>query len=230
MLFGQVITATTASIGNYIVSDNKNKIFQVFKKIRFINFYISMFTSICLLLIIQPFINIWVGKNFLLEYSIVIVLVFNFFQKMQRNTYNAFKDSAGIWKEDKFIPLIESALNILFSIIGIKIFGLIGVFIGTIISGLVLWCYSYPKYVYKKLLKRSYKNYAIETIGYILTFILIALTTYGFSLIFSFDNLIIQIIVELIICISIPNLLFYVIFRKTDNFGYIKYLIKNAKK
>lgn len=230
MLFGQVITATTASIGNYIVSENKNKIFQVFKKIRFINFYISMFTSICLLLIIQPFINIWVGKNFLLEYSIVIVLVFNFFQKMQRNTYNAFKDSAGIWKEDKFIPLIESALNILFSIIGIKIFGLIGVFIGTIISGLVLWCYSYPKYVYKKLLKRSYKNYAIETIGYILTFILIALTTYGFSLIFSFDNLIIQIIVELIICISIPNLLFYVIFRKTDNFGYIKYLIKNAKK
>lgn len=230
MLFGQVITATTASIGNYLVEENKKKTFQVFKKIRFINFYISMFTAICLLLIIQPFITIWVGKDLLLEYSVVIVLVFNFFQKMQRNTYNAFKDSAGIWKEDKFVPIIESILNIVFSIIGIKLWGLIGVFIGTIISGLVLWCYSYPKYVYKKLTKRKYSQYALETIGYILTFILIALTTYGFSLMFEFNNLIIQIIIELAICITIPNLLFYAIFRKTDNFGYIKYLIKKAKK
>ena len=230
MLFGQVITATTASIGNFLVEENKKKTFKVFKKIRFINFYISMFTSICLLLIIQPFITIWVGEDLLLEYSVVIVLVFNFFQKMQRNTYNAFKDSAGIWREDKFVPLMESILNIVFSIIGIKLWGLIGVFIGTIISGLVLWCYSYPKYVYKRLIKRSYKQYALETIGYIFTFILIALTTYGFSLMFEFNNLIIQIIIELAICITIPNLLFYAIFRKTDNFGYIKYLIKKAKK
>ena len=228
MLFGQVITATTASIGNYLIK-GKNT-FQVFKKIRFINFYISTFTAICLLLIIQPFINIWVGEEYLLEYSVVIVLVFNFFQKMQRNTYNAFKDSAGIWREDKFVPLVESVLNIVFSIVFIKIFGLLGVFLGTIISGLALWCYSYPKYVYKKLLNRSYFDYAKETIGYILIFILITITTYGISLIPTFDNLIIQIIAELLICITIPNILIFVIFHKTDNYKYIKYLLKNIKK
>ena len=98
---------------------------------------------------------------------------------------------------------------------------------GTIISGLTLWCYSYPKFVYKRLFNRSYLDYAKETIGYILLFIIVATITYGISMLFVVNSVLLQVIINIIMCCIIPNLILYIIFRKTDNFMYFKNLIFN---
>lgn len=225
-LFSQFISSTTSSVGNLLVENNPEKSYDVFKKIRFLNFWLACFSGICLLVIIQSFIKVWIGQEYLLNMLVVATLVFNYFQKIMRNTYMAFKDSAGIWKEDKYVPLIESLLNIVFSILLLKIFGLAGVFMGTIISGLALWCYSYPKYVYKKLFKRSYLNYAKETISYIMLFILLSIITYGISSLFVVSNVYLQLLTNIIISIIIPNVLLFILFNKTDNYVYFKNLIK----
>ena len=225
-LFSQIIVSTTASIGNLLVTETTDKRFKVFKKIRFLNFWIATFASTSILVIMNSFIKIWVGEEYLLSTFVLVVLVLNFYQKMMRYSYSIFKESAGIYVEDKFVPLIESALNIIFSIIFLKIFGLAGVFIGTIISGLALWCYSYPKFIYKKLFNRTYTEYAGETIGYIILFIIILSITYLISLIFKIDNILLQLIINIVICIVIPNLLLILLFYKSDNFKYYKNLIK----
>lgn len=224
-LFTQIISSTAASVGDLLVISNKEKIYSVFKKMRFLNFWIATFSSICIFLIIQPFIVIWVGKEYQLNLLVLIVLVFNYFQKIQRCTYSTFKDAAGIWEEDKFVPLIESALNIVFSIICLKIFGLAGVFMGTIISSLSLWCYSYPKLVYNKLFNRSYRDYIKETIGYGLLFIIIGFISYEISLVFIVDNVLLQLLINVIICLIIPNFILFILFRKTENFKYFKGLL-----
>lgn len=226
-IFSQVISSTTASVGNLLVSSDEIKKFNVFKKIRFLNSWISIFTSVSLIVIIQPFISLWVGSQYQLSMMVVCVIVLNFFQKMQRQTYSTFKDSAGIWIEDRFIPLMEASINIIFSIICLKLFGLAGVFMGTIISGLVLWCYSYPKFVYKRLFNRTYLEYINETIGYILLFIIIAVITYGISMIFVVNNQLLQVIINAIICCIVPNFILFIIFRKTENFKYFKDLVFN---
>lgn len=230
VLFGQIISSSTASVGNLLISNDENKSYNVFKKIRFLNSWISIFTATAFLVIVQPFICVWVGEEYLLEFSVVLVISFNYFQKMQRNVYNTFKDSAGIWREDKYVPLVESLINIVFSIVLLKIFGLAGVFMGTIISGLVLWCYSYPKFVYKKLFNRNYREYAKETIGYIVLFVVISIITYLISLLFTANSFILQVIINAIICIIIPNAILILIFRKTDEFNYYINLIKKIYK
>ncbi len=224
-LFGQIISSATASVGNLLISNDKKKSYEVFDKMRFLNSWISIFSAVSFFVIVQPFVKIWVGEEYLLGIGTVAVITFNYFQKMQRNSYSTFKDSAGIWREDKFVPLIESLLNIIFSIICLKIFGLAGVFMGTIISGLALWCYSYPKFVYKKLFNRSYKDYALETLGYILLFILVALPTYLVSTVLIVNNVLLQIIINAIICLIIPNLILLIVFRKNKNLKYFKDLI-----
>lgn len=224
-LLSQMITSVTASVGNLIATESCQKSYEIFKKLRFLNFWFACFSAICILTIMQPFIKIWVGKEYLLSFFTLVTLVFNYFQNMMKNTYNTFKDSAGIWEEDKFVPLVESTLNIIFSIVCLKIFGLAGVFIGTIISGLALWCYSYPKFVYKKLFGKSYKNYAKETIGYIVLFILIATITYGITSVITLQNDFIQIIINVAICCIVPNLIMFMIFRRTENFQYFLELI-----
>ncbi|MCI9585765.1 MAG: oligosaccharide flippase family protein [Bacilli bacterium] len=226
-LFGQAITALTPSVGNLLISESHKKRYDTFKKIRFANFWIACITSIALLIIITPFITIWLGDKFLLEQTVLIVLVFNFFQNMMKYSYICFKDAAGIYYEDRFIPIIESLLNIILSIIFVKIFGLVGVFLGTIISGLIIWCYSYPKYIYKNLFNRTYLSYAKETLGYILLFIITCIITYLFSSIFGFNNIYITLIINILICLTIPNIILFITFHKTDNF---KYYITKIKK
>lgn len=96
---------------------------------------------------------------------------------------------------------------------------------GTVISGLALWCYSYPKYVYKNLFDREYKDYIKETIGYIFLFILIAVFSYFISGLFVVQSNLLQVIVNIFISILIPNLLILLMFYKTEQFKYFKNLI-----
>lgn len=145
-VINHIIQATRASVGNLLVTESKKKQFDIFNKIRFVNFWISCFSSICIFIIMDSFITIWIGYKFVLPTKVLLVLVINFFIVSSRSTYGAFKEAAGIFYEDRFVPIIESLLNIVLSIIFVKKFGLMGVFMGTVASGLVLWCYSYPKY------------------------------------------------------------------------------------
>lgn len=226
ILFGQTITSITASVGNMLATESTTKKMNIFKKIRFFNFWLSCFSATSILVIIQPFIKMWVGKEYLLNFSVVIALVFNYFQKSMRNVYITFKDSGGIWEEDKFIPLIESIVNIVCSIVLLKIFGLIGVFLGTIISGLILWCYSYPKFVYKNMLGGNYKQYIKETIGYILIFCLISILTNHIANIVSINNIYLQIFINCIICLIVSNVILWMIFKNTDNYIYLQNIVK----
>ena len=229
-VFGQIITSFTASIGNMLVTESKEKCYDIFKKIRFFNFWLATFASCSVLVIMDSFISIWIGDKYILPLFVLEVLVFNLYQKLMRNSYMSFKEAAGIYYEDRFVPLIEATLNIIVSIFCCKLFGLAGVFMGTVISGLALWCYSYPKYVYKKLFNRSYIEYAKETIGYIILFVLIASGTYCLSTIINFSNIYLEFISNAMISLIIPNALLFIIFFKTDNFKYYSNLLKNVIK
>lgn len=227
----QVTDATAPSVGNLLITESTEKQFDVFKKMRFINFWIATFCSICLYQIMEPFITIWIGKEYILPNVVLLVLTINFYQKNMRNTYLTFKSTAGIFYEDRYIPIIESILNIVISIFLVKRIGLVGVFIGTIISGLSLWLYSYPICVYKKLFKRKYIDYLKETGGYIFIFIVTLFLTNRICNLIEFTNNTFMLISERILtCLIIPNIILFILFHKSDKFIYIKELTKRIIK
>ena len=200
-------------------------IYRLVEKINFINFWITTFSGICILNLIDPFITLWIGEKYLLGFDVLIVLVLNYYQRMMRYSYSVFKEAAGIYYEDRFVPLIESVLNIIFSIILLKIFGLKGVFIGTLVSSLALWGFSYPKYVYKKLFNQNMKSYIFENIKYLIIFILLVILSIIKVFIFKFDSAFITLFINLIISIIIPNLIIILIFHKNEEFKYFIKLI-----
>lgn len=229
-LFGQVINVLTPSVGNLLVEGNVQKNYDVFKRIRFLNFWIATFSGVCLLVMMDSFITIWIGKEYILSFFVLVVLVINYYQKSMRTSYNVFKEAAGIYYEDRFVPLFESFINIVASIVLLHYFGLAGVFMGTIVSGFMLWGYSYPKYVYKKLFGRDYLVYAKETIGYILLFLIVASGTYYLANMLSFSNIYFNFISHMIIAFAIPNIILLILFYKTDNFQYYIGLLKKLRK
>ena len=223
-IFGNIIQVTTPSIGNMLLENNCEKNYQIFKKIIFLNFWIATFTSVCLLLITEPFITMWLGRKNLLDFTVLLVLVINYFQMMMRSTYNSFKDAAGIWVEDRIVPLIQLSINIISSIILLHFFGLKGVFMGTIICNFTVWFYSYPKYIYKRLFNRSVISYYFE--------LLIRLLLFAFILTISWfiNQYSLNIFTSVIISIIVPNLLLFIIYFKSNEFKYYYHLLINPIK
>ena len=229
-LFGQVIRVITPSVGNMLVKESSEKSFEIFKRVRFLNFWIATFSGISLLVVMNSFITVWIGSKYLLATCVLIVLVLNYYAKSMRSCHMIFKEAAGIYYEDRYIPLLESILNIVASLILLKYFGLAGIFMGTIISSLVLYCISYPKYVYKKLFNRSYLNYTKETLGYLSIFLVLAVITYKISRLIVISNAFLSLIINCLIAVVIPNLVLLIIFWHTDNFKYYLNLLKSFKK
>lgn len=226
-LIYESMSSTIAPLGDMLIEKNFDKNYNVYKKIKFLNFWIALFSAICLLVITQDFICIWIGKKYLLSEFTLLILVINFYQKIIQRTYRNFKDAAGIWEKDKYIPILELIINIITSIVLLKVFGLAGIFMGTIISSLPYWFYSYPIFIYKGLFKRSYWKYILEMLEYIILFVFIGGVTYFVASLFVVKNLLLQVFVDLIVCIIIPNILLLLIYRKTDEFRYFFNLMKN---
>ncbi len=232
-LFNPALTALTPSVGNLLVSGNKEESYRVFRKIRFMNFWIAAFAGTSLLIMLQPFVGAWFGEKYLLSYPVIIVLSLQFFQFLMRGSYNSFQDAAGIFYENRFVPVFESIINLAASILFLKLFGLAGVFMGTIASSMALWCFSYPKYVYTRLFGRSIRDYARETLGYLAVFIMVCAATVaivtGLNL-FSPDKGFGLVVKNLIFCAVIPNALLFIVFRKSDCLGYFMGLLKGKAK
>lgn len=224
-LIGQVFSPLIASVGNLLVTSNIEKKYEVYRKIEFFNFWITCFCSICLLVIIKPFIIIWIGEEYLLSDFTVIVLVINFYFQILRYRTNIFKEAAGIFYEDRFIPIVESIINIVSSLVLVKLIGLPGVFIGTILSNFLLIFYSHPKYVYEKIFKRKYITYLISTIKYFITFVSIAIVVYALSSIIVINDIYIDFIYKTALTTILTNLLLILLFRKTEEFKYFIKLI-----
>ena len=194
------------------------------------NFWLVTFSATAFLTIVQSFITVWVGEEYLLNIFIVIILTLNYYQKMMRSAYDTFKESAGIWYEDKNIPIIESLINIIASIVLLKIIGIAGIFLGTIISGLVIWFYSYPKFVYSKIFDRSYKSFFYDNLRYFIIFIIITTVSFFISLLIKNSNIFINLIYNAIIGIFLPNILLFCVYHKTDKYKYFKEILKKLFK
>lgn len=229
-LFSQMLYGVSASVGHLLVENNVKKSYEVFNKLRFINFWIATISGVCICVIIQAFVSIWLGGNYLLSYSVVIVLSINLFLKLMTCSFSIYKESAGIFKEDRFIPIIESIINIVVSVILVKIIGIAGVFIGTIVSSLTYFLYSYPRFIYKGIFKRNYIQYIKENGKYLIIFFIILAISIFVSIVFEHTNLYINFIIKCLIGFIIPNLMIVLLYRKKDEFKFVISVIKSIFK
>lgn len=220
MIFGQVFSSLTSSIGNLCTEKNYRKNLNIFKSLDLITFWIYGFCSVCLFILLNPFIELWIGKQYLFSTSIIIVIVLNFYIGGMRKSVLTFREASGLFYKDRWKALVQALINLVASIIlGIK-FGTIGIFLGTIIS-LVSTCLTVEPYIlYKYCFKENVFKYYATYIG---RFLILAITTvliYSITKIINF-NLIFNLIIKLIICCILCNCLFYLFFHKTKEYKYL---------
>lgn len=225
-LLSQIFSAVTASVGNLLVEENMEKSHDIEGKISFANFWLYTVAGIMIYCLITPFIKVWLGESFLLDNTVTIILIFNFFMQGMRKTMQVFSEAGGVCYENRFVPIVEAIVNIIASIALVKVIGLAGVFLGTIISSLVLHLYSFPKYVYKGLLKKEPLEYIKMTFKYLIIMTIIMIITVIIINMIKTQSIYLQLLINFLLSFLIPNILLYIMYRKSDNFIYYKELLK----
>jgi hypothetical protein len=110
-----------------------------------------MFFSIVIFFTIDSFISLWIGPDKLIGNVALIFLVIILFHRITIKPLLIIKDTNGLFKETRIIAIAEAILNLTFSIILIKLFGIKGVLFATILSTLLTNFWFYPKYIYKNI-------------------------------------------------------------------------------
>lgn len=172
-LLVRIFEILTNSVGNFLLDSNEERNLDVYKKVDFINFWCFGLAAAGMYGVMQPLITLWLGEEFLFGKSVLLVLVINFYLDGMRASVNTFKEAAGIFHEDRRIPVIEAIVNLGVSIVLAYFMGAAGVFLGTIISMGVAYLYSYPKYVCKPLMNMSYGSFVGNTGGHLAVLLIV---------------------------------------------------------
>lgn len=225
-LLSPLLGGVGASVGNLIASESKEKSYEIFNIIYMINFWIYSFAVIFLYNLLEPFINWWLGTGLLLDKLTFIVLLINFYISGMRSCILTFKTKAGIFSADKYVPLIESIINLGTSIILVKYLGLAGIFIGTTISTVSFPLWTQSKLVYNQIFKKSVYEYFKKYTVYILITIVTAYITTNICNILVIGTGFISLVSKGILCVIIINIIYICIFYKTSEFTYILNIIK----
>ncbi|QNF26186.1 lipopolysaccharide biosynthesis protein [Metabacillus elymi] len=220
-LLSPILNGIGASVGNLIATENTEKRYAVFKTVYLVNFWVYSISTIFLFNLLEPFINWWLGKGLLLDKYILIILLINFYLTGMRSSIFTFKAKGGIFVQDKYIPLIGAFINLILSIVFVRIFGLFGIFLGTTISTLsVFWIG--PRLVYRNIFNKHVTPYFIKYIYYfLLTIIMCYITNYICSNLLT-ENTLLTLVLRGTVCLFIANSFYLIIFYRSEEFIYIK--------
>lgn len=224
-----VFNSFTAGFGNLIATESKETQKKLFNVYHFLGFWLYGFTTICFIVLIQPFITLWLGSDKLIDTLSMMLIMVNQYFVGQRTTLNNFKTAGGVFNPDKFISILQSVINLGVSITLVYFIGLPGVYIGTVVQGLTsnIWR---PVIVYRTMFQESAAGYFKDFTKYLLTtagaaaiMLLISSAVLGTLTLLRFALM-------ALLTAVIPNALFFVLFRKNESFLFLSAKIKSLRK
>lgn len=224
-LIDRVFQGIQASFGNFLLEKSSVKAYEVFNVLYFINFWISTFCSVSLIVLLNPFIEIVFGEEMLFPMITVFFIVYNFYTKSMTSAVEVVRNGAGLYSPypfAKYWSAVEAAVNLVVSIVLVQYFklGALGVFMGTTISEIVNLVVA-PRNVHRYIFKKSSKKYFLKHIRYTTIFFIITGLVYFIGKIVVFNNLFIDFIFKGICCLIIPNIIIFLLFYKSKEFKYL---------
>lgn len=226
-IFTKIFESITGSVGNLVASENKDKSHKIFENIWFVNFWLIGFCSIILFVMINPFIKIWLDESYVLNINIVFFICLNLYMRFIRNTSLVFIDTYGLFWNIKWKCISEAIINLISSIIYLKIFklGITGVLLGTFTSNILTNFWYEPYIIYKYKFDKKLASYYIKFFKYLIITLVTGAICYLITSIKFTNNIFIEFIIDLIISIVIVNSIFIISFYKTNEFTYFKNIL-----
>ncbi|WP_053954704.1 lipopolysaccharide biosynthesis protein [Inediibacterium massiliense] len=222
-----IIQGLFSSIGNLNAENNNEKSYEFFRILVVFFQWISAFCSVSFFLLFDDFISLWIGSEYILEYSVLVAIVFNFYIQNIINPVWIYRETMGLFNEIKFTMLVAAFINIVLSIVLGMLYGMAGILFSTMISRALTTIWYEPRILFKSKFNKSVWNYWKLQIKYVFITLISALTSIlivGFYVsVTSIGGIIMK---GIVIFITVTTVFILLSFRSKEFRDIKKYLIR----
>lgn len=221
----QLFGGITATIGNLFVEDSKEKSEFVFRCIQLLCYWIYSFIGIGILIFINPVIQIFFGKERMFTADLVLLQVIYFVMNGFQRTSFIYRDACGLFWKGKLRPVATAVLNVVISIILVRRIGLAGVILGTVLSWLfTTWWYD-PVLIYRSVFEMSPMRYFLGYGKAVLVTLVTGVMTVWLARLIPFEG-VGKLVLQVFLVVLIPNLGYFLVYCKTEEFCYLKKVLR----
>lgn len=227
LIITTIATSICASVGNLNAQQEKKNMHKIFQILVYLFNIISTVGMVGFVVVINDFIKMWIGEEYVLSTFIVLAIAISFFVSNSNSPIWMYRETLGLFKEVKFVGLAAAIVNLVLSIILGEKMGLAGILIATPIAKLCTTSIVEPIIIYKKSFEQSSKIYFIKKMKYdIIAIFTLMLNVYICNFI-QFENIFLRILVKGTIGVITSVTIGMVLTRNTEEYKEIKSRIIN---
>lgn len=216
------------SIGNMVYSEDKEKSYRLYCMLDFIYYNIGGYVACLYVLVLQPFVALFFGNQFLLPDAYVLALAINLFISIQFENACNFRSTHGNFDNDRIYMLLSAIVKLVFSIFCIQQWGIVGLMIGTIV-GLMFIVYGRIQFVFRLILDKPIKYYLLHHLKYSGVILIEIVILYKLFSNLILDTTYVGIIIECIMIVILMGSMQCVIFRKTQEFQDVSFYFQKIR-
>lgn len=165
LLMNNFLGSTAAGVGNLIAEGNNEKIYNTFWELTCIRFLFAGIITFSLYFLIDAFITLWLGEEYVLSKVALILMLSNIYIRVVQGAIGQFLYGFGLFK-DIWASILQSIIFITVALIGGKIWGLEGILLANIVSVIAIMGLWKPYFLYKDGFRKSTTDYWLSWIGY----------------------------------------------------------------
>ena len=176
-MLSSVFTGIQASIGDLNVFSTEKEKKRLFDIIDIFVFVIYSFFTVCFCNILPVFVEIWLGKDYLIDNINLYIYAITFYFTGILYPIWEFRETVGLFKQTKYIMYIAGGINLLLSIVWGNKYGLQGILLATVIARLCTNLWYEPYKLFSIYFKDSVWKYYVRQVVRFTLMILMLVTT-----------------------------------------------------
>lgn len=220
--FDAAINATAASVGNLGAGDRGRKSEVVMRKMYFLNFWLLTVGTSVIVSCLNPFIELWLGREMLFSTVEMLVIVASFYFSCIRDPVQIFVSAYGLFRQSRYIPILRAAANLVFSVAFVKRMGVAGVFLGTALSTVLVPLFCEVRVLYKYGFSLDSRDFVKEMLKYIFTSVLCAFVC--FVLTSCFGASVYGLVLRAVFSFCASNALLFILYGESRYFSVVSSL------
>ena len=216
-----IFNSVISSFGNLIATETRERQYELFQVYRFFASWVYGFAVTGFFVLLTPLIRLWLGDAWVLPGSAVTLILIDLYFKGDRIVLSNYKTAAGVFEQDKYLALIQGLVNLVLSIWLVQEIGLAGIYVGTVVSGLIANV-TKPVIIYKVCFDKPCGSYFAEAIRYVGT---VAVLAAGLGFVGNkvmAEVSILRFLIMVVIITVVFNGVFFLLYGRTREFRYLK--------
>lgn len=226
----QIVSGTVSSVGNYLVTETKEKSYGMFLNISLLSNIIFAICAVCGGLLANQFIVIWYGKALFLDKLSVLLLSINVFIMGLRCGPQIFRNAAALYEKDKYIRFAFAFSNLILSLVFSGLLGISGILLATTLNLIGEELLILPLMIIRnQLFKRSIHEYYFNLLRSVLAYMVSMFTGYHILNFITIRNRIGNFIISGSILVIWTFLIFILFHTKTKELNYLFSLVARGQ-